>query len=186
MSLSAMLGFPRQKKQRKQVLILGLDASGKSTLLYRMTLGAALLTVPTCCTATEKLIIGKQKYKFTEVGGLPRLRFAWRAMLGTAEALVYLIDVADIERIPLSIALLAHNLRKNGRGESIIMPVLICLNSKSSHDKPKHSQIIEDILTQIKAVVEIIGESMTFDIFEISATDRVDSDRVIRWVSATV
>ena len=56
-------------KKDMRVLMLGLDAAGKSTILYKLKLGEVVSSVPTIGFNVETLEYKKTKFTVWEVGG---------------------------------------------------------------------------------------------------------------------
>jgi Arf/Sar family protein len=97
--------------------MLGLDAAGKTTILYKLHIGEVLSTVPTIGAVwqpsarpalTPSLRAGfnveKVQYKnvqFTvwDVGGQEKLRPLWKHYFADTDALIYVVDCLDRDRI---------------------------------------------------------------------------------------
>ncbi|CAJ2650846.1 unnamed protein product [Trifolium pratense] len=67
-----------------RVVMLGLDAAGKTTILYKLHIGEVLSTVPTIVW---------------DVGGQEKLRPLWRHYFSNTDGLIYVVDSLDRERI---------------------------------------------------------------------------------------
>ncbi|TNN35372.1 ADP-ribosylation factor-like protein 14 [Liparis tanakae] len=85
------------------VLLLGLDNSGKTTLLYKLKLNACVTTVPTIGFNVE-MLEAKKKGKNTaltvwDVGGQGRMREHWPSFHQDAAAVVFVVDCAGRERL---------------------------------------------------------------------------------------
>ena len=57
-----------------QILILGLDASGKTTIINRIKTGTNTVTVPTIGFNTEKFIYGNLTFSAFDLGGQDSIR----------------------------------------------------------------------------------------------------------------
>jgi small GTP-binding protein len=68
-SLVKGLGSLLRKRQEKRVLIIGNDACGKTTLLYRLKLGDLITTIPTIGFNVETFQHGKREFTFLDLGG---------------------------------------------------------------------------------------------------------------------
>ncbi|CAN1269148.1 ADP-ribosylation factor [Linum perenne] len=92
-----------------RVVMLGLDAAGKTTILYKLHIGEVLSTVPTIGKCVEMrsdagFNVEKVQYKnvmFTvwDVGGQEKLRPLWRHYFNNTDGLIYVVDSLDRERI---------------------------------------------------------------------------------------
>ena len=61
-----------------RVLMLGLDAAGKTTILYKLKLGEVVSSVPTIGFNVETLEYKKTKFTVWDVGGQDKIRLLWR------------------------------------------------------------------------------------------------------------
>ncbi|XP_016142610.1 ADP-ribosylation factor-like protein 9 [Sinocyclocheilus grahami] len=90
-----------------QVLVLGLDGAGKTSLLHCFATGS--LEQDVCPTQGFNAIsINKEELQieFLEIGGTEKLRDYWRMYLCKARVLVFVVDSSDPERFPLAKRLL--------------------------------------------------------------------------------
>lgn len=84
--------------------MLGLDAAGKTTVLYKLHIGEILTTVPTIGFNVEKVQYKNIVFTVWDVGGQEKLRPLWRHYFQNTDALIYVVDSADRERVPLAAA----------------------------------------------------------------------------------
>ncbi|KAJ3681644.1 hypothetical protein LUZ60_014217 [Juncus effusus] len=82
-----------------RVVMLGLDAAGKTTILYKLHIGDVLSTVPTIGFNVEKVQYKNVMFTVWDVGGQEKLRPLWRHYFNNTDALIYVVDSADRERI---------------------------------------------------------------------------------------
>ncbi|CBY19323.1 unnamed protein product [Oikopleura dioica] len=70
----------RPKKYRARILMLGLDSTGKTTLLYNMITGEELSTIPTMGFNVEELSHPNKKFTLDiwDIGGQKSIRRLWR------------------------------------------------------------------------------------------------------------
>ncbi|XP_026136074.1 ADP-ribosylation factor-like protein 9 [Carassius auratus] len=90
-----------------QVLVLGLDGAGKTSLLHCFATGSLEQDVsPT--QGFNAISINKEELQieFLEIGGMENLRDYWRMYLCKARVLVFVVDSSDLERFPLAKRLL--------------------------------------------------------------------------------
>lgn len=86
-------------RKERRILMLGLDAAGKTTVLYRLQLGEAVLTIPTVGFNVETVRYQKMDMTFWDVGGQTKLRPLWRHYYRNTDALVFVVDSSDVERL---------------------------------------------------------------------------------------
>ncbi|XP_057872279.2 ADP-ribosylation factor [Cryptomeria japonica] len=82
-----------------RVVMLGLDAAGKTTILYKLHIGEVLSTVPTIGFNVEKVQYKNVQFKVWDVGGQEKLRPLWRHYFNNTDGLIYVVDSVDRERI---------------------------------------------------------------------------------------
>ncbi|CAK9219483.1 unnamed protein product [Sphagnum troendelagicum] len=82
-----------------RVVMLGLDAAGKTTILYKLHIGEVLSTVPTIGFNVEKVQYKNVEFTVWDVGGQEKLRPLWRHYFNNTDGLIYVVDSCDRERI---------------------------------------------------------------------------------------
>jgi len=89
-------------KKPTRLLMLGLDAAGKTTLLYKMKLGEYLSTVPTIGFNVETVHYKNLHMTIWDIGGQTQIRKLWRHYYAGTDALIFVVDSSDIERLELA------------------------------------------------------------------------------------
>jgi len=82
--------------------MLGLDASGKTTVLYKMKLGEIVTTIPTIGFNVETVQYKNISFTSWDLGGRNMIRPLWRhyfALNGGINGLIYVVDTNDRERM---------------------------------------------------------------------------------------
>jgi len=82
-----------------KLLMLGLDAAGKTTCLYRFQLDETLTTIPTIGFNVEQLIYKNITFSTWDIGGQDKIRPLWRHYYQGTQGLVYVLDSNDRDRI---------------------------------------------------------------------------------------
>eukprot|EP00889_Picochlorum_renovo_P003465 jgi/Picre1/30495/NNA_005859.t1 len=82
-----------------RVVMLGLDAAGKTTILYKLHIGEILSTVPTIGFNVEKVQYKNVIFTVWDVGGQEKLRPLWRHYFNNTDALIYVVDCCDRDRV---------------------------------------------------------------------------------------
>jgi small GTP-binding protein len=82
-----------------RILMVGLDAAGKTTILYKMKLGEVVTTIPTIGFNVETVEYKNITFSVWDVGGQDKIRPLWRHYFTNTQAIIFVIDSADRERI---------------------------------------------------------------------------------------
>uniref|UniRef100_A0A7S0EXQ0 Uncharacterized protein n=1 Tax=Hanusia phi TaxID=3032 RepID=A0A7S0EXQ0_9CRYP len=82
-----------------RILILGLDNAGKTTILYRLHQGEVVTTIPTIGFNVETVTYKNIKFQVWDLGGQSSIRPYWRCYYPNTNAIIYVVDSADQERI---------------------------------------------------------------------------------------
>ena len=88
----------RSRKNRR-VLLVGLDAAGKTTLLFRLYAGKTLNTIPTVGFNMKTVRIQGLNMNIWDVGGQDQLREFWRHHFTGTQGVVFVVDAADQDRL---------------------------------------------------------------------------------------
>lgn len=86
-------------KTEKRILMLGLDAAGKTTVLYKLQLGEALTTIPTIGFNVERVQYKNIEFTMWDVGGQDKIRTLWKHYFHGTDALIYVVDSNDRDRL---------------------------------------------------------------------------------------
>ncbi|GAA6082462.1 ADP-ribosylation factor-like 10 isoform X1 [Tachysurus ichikawai] len=126
-----------EERRQRQVLVLGLDGAGKSSVLQQLN-GAASKTK---CTPTRgfnfiRLHTPVCEFDFLEIGGSEDLRAYWADFLSRAHVLLYVVDSSDRSRLPLAKDELHRLLSIDTR-----LPVVILGNKQDKLDAVSVSEL---------------------------------------------
>lgn len=86
------------RKAEFRCLTIGLDASGKTTMLYKLKLGEIVTTIPTIGFNVETVDIASVQLTIWDVGGCDKIRPLWRHYYQNTQALIFIADVKDLGR----------------------------------------------------------------------------------------
>ncbi|XP_041469692.1 ADP-ribosylation factor-like [Lytechinus variegatus] len=88
--------FGDWSKNPTRVLMLGLDAAGKTTILYKLKCNETVQTIPTIGFNVETITpVPGLTLTVWDVGGQERLRALWRHYYVGTEGIIFVIDSAD-------------------------------------------------------------------------------------------
>jgi small GTP-binding protein len=82
-----------------RILMVGLDAAGKTTILYKLKLGEVVTTIPTIGFNVETVEYKKISFTAWDVGGRDKIRPLWRHYYQNTQALIMVVDSNDRDRI---------------------------------------------------------------------------------------
>ncbi|MCJ1334831.1 ADP-ribosylation factor, Arf Arf6 [Bachmanniomyces sp. S44760] len=82
-----------------RLLMLGLDAAGKTTILYKLKLNQDVTTIPTVGFNVETVTYKNVKFNVWDVGGQDKIRPLWRHYFSGTQGLIFVIDSNDRSRI---------------------------------------------------------------------------------------
>jgi small GTP-binding protein len=85
-------------KKDARILLLGLDAAGKTTMLYKLKLGEQVTTIPTIGFNVEQVEYGNTNFTIWDVGGQDKIRTLWRHYFTGTDAVIFIIDSVDSKR----------------------------------------------------------------------------------------
>ncbi|XP_003794683.1 ADP-ribosylation factor-like protein 14 [Otolemur garnettii] len=107
-----LLSSKSPKAKQAQILLLGLDAAGKTTLLYKLKFAEDVVTIPTIGFNVETLQLGRGvSLTVWDVGGQETMRTAWGCYCENADGLLYVVDSTDRQRLEHSRRELEHILK---------------------------------------------------------------------------
>nr|XP_033718687.1 ADP-ribosylation factor 4-like [Tursiops truncatus] len=86
---------------RKQmcILMVGLDAAGRTTILYKLKLGEIVTTIPTTGFNVETVEYKNICFTVWDVDGQDKIRHLWRHYFQNTQGLIFVVDSNDCERI---------------------------------------------------------------------------------------
>merc|ERR1711970_506506 len=98
LTLSSVFGRLFGKKQMR-ILMVGLDAAGKTTILYKLKLGEIVTTIPTIGFNVETVEYKNISFTVWDVGGQDKIRPLWRHYFQNTQGLIFVVDSNDRERV---------------------------------------------------------------------------------------
>lgn len=86
-------------KKDVRILMIGLDAVGKTSILYKLKLGEVVNTVPTIGFNVESVKYKNIEFTVWDIGGQEKIRPLWRHYFHDTQGLIFVVDSNDRERI---------------------------------------------------------------------------------------
>ncbi len=98
-NLASIFNYLICSKKDIRILMLGLDAAGKTTILYKLKLGESVTTLPTIGFNVENVAYKNINFTVWDIGGQDRTRPLWRHYYQKAQALIFVVDCNDRDRM---------------------------------------------------------------------------------------
>lgn len=108
-------------KKQMRILMVGLDAAGKTTILYKLKLGEIVTTIPTIGFNVETVEYRNICFTVWDVGGQDKIRPLWRHYFQNTQGLIYVVDSNDRERIGEAERELANMLKEDELRDAVLL-----------------------------------------------------------------
>ena len=82
-------------EKKANILMLGLDSAGKTTILYKLKLDTLVTTIPTIGFNVENVKFKSLNMTIWDVGGQEKIRPLWRHYYQNVDAVIFVIDSND-------------------------------------------------------------------------------------------
>ncbi|XP_020830951.1 ADP-ribosylation factor-like protein 9 [Phascolarctos cinereus] len=120
----------QEKAQNKQVLVLGLDGAGKTSVLHTLATNKAQHSIASTQGFNAVCINnGDVQMEFLEIGGSEPFRSYWKMYLSKVLVLIFVVDSADHARLPDAKEQL-HQLIQKGPA----LPLVVFANKQDLED----------------------------------------------------
>ncbi|KYR00159.1 ARF-like protein [Tieghemostelium lacteum] len=131
-----------------RILILGLDSAGKTTILYKLQCGEVLTTIPTIGFNVESITYKNIRFFLWDLGGQSAIRPYWRCYYPNTNAIIYVVDSSDPDRLGIAneelVAMLSEEELRN-------TPLLVFANKQDLPGCLTEAQVSEGLkLTSLK------------------------------------
>jgi ADP-ribosylation factor protein 1 len=103
------------------IIMVGLDAAGKTSILYGLKLGQVVTTMPTIGFNVETVSRGNLNMKIWDVGGQSKIRRSWRHFSTGATGIIFVVDSSDHERMEEAREELHNLLREEQMQEAAVL-----------------------------------------------------------------
>lgn len=101
--------------------MVGLDAAGKTTILYKLKLGEIVTTIPTIGFNVETVEYKNISFTVWDVGGQDKIRPLWRHYYQNTQGLIFVVDSSDTKRIAEAENELANMLKEDELRDAVIL-----------------------------------------------------------------
>mmetsp|Transcript_41943 Transcript_41943/g.89538 ORF Transcript_41943/g.89538 Transcript_41943/m.89538 type:complete len:196 (-) Transcript_41943:120-707(-) len=164
-------------KKEYKILMVGLDAAGKTTILYKLKLGDVVTTIPTIGFNVETVQYKHISFTVWDIGGQDKIRPLWRHYYPNAQGLIYVVDSADHDRVQESATEL-HNMLKEDDLRNCAVLVLA-----NKQDLPKAK---DQIALGEEMKLNTLPDRITWHIQECTATTGQGISTGLDWLSDAI
>eukprot|EP01095_Lingulamoeba_sp_RSL-Kostka_P002849 TRINITY_DN1376_c0_g1_i1.p1 TRINITY_DN1376_c0_g1~~TRINITY_DN1376_c0_g1_i1.p1 ORF type:complete len:189 (+),score=72.13 TRINITY_DN1376_c0_g1_i1:109-675(+) len=166
------------------VILLGLDNAGKTTLLSKLKTGATHQFAPTERAQNEDIVIGKVKINAWDLGGHEQVRFAWNQYFVQADAVIFMVDSHDKERMSEAREEIQFLLEDE---ELEDVPFVIIGNKIDLNGSLGRKEIIEELDLETRIVEsENDSEARKIEVFSCSVIEGIGIEDAFEWLSNVV
>ncbi|XP_077326742.1 uncharacterized protein LOC143961351 [Lithobates pipiens] len=136
----ALMSFSGTKAR---ILMLGLDAAGKTTILYKLKLNETVCTIPTIGFNVETVEpIRNVTFTVWDVAGQGNIANLWRHYYANTDGLIFVVDSADPERFDEARTALSAMLEDD---EMRGVPFLLMANKQDLPGARKPMELSEEL-----------------------------------------
>ncbi|XP_048873428.1 ADP-ribosylation factor-like protein 8B-A [Brienomyrus brachyistius] len=160
-------------KEEMELTLVGLQYSGKTTFVNVIASGQfSEDMIPTVGFNMRKVTKGNVTIKIWDIGGQPRFRSMWERYCRGVNAIVYMVDAADREKVEASRNEL-HNLLDKPQLQGI--PVLVLGNKRDLSNALDEKQLIEKM--NLSAI-----QDREICCYSISCKEKDNIDITLQWL----
>ena len=94
--------FDLFNKKDARIVMVGLDAAGKTTVLFKIKLNDIVTTIPTIGFNVERVEYKNLRMTIWDIGGQDRLRPLWRHYYENTNGIIFVVDSCDHARMHLA------------------------------------------------------------------------------------
>lgn len=128
-------------QRQARIVMLGLDAAGKTTILYKLKVNETVSTIPTIGFNVETVQPCKNvTFTVWDVGGQDKIRPLWRHYFQGSDGLLYVVDSNDAQRFDEAKGELSWILQDD---EMRGVPVVILANKQDLPHAKSPSEVAE-------------------------------------------
>jgi len=164
-------------KRDVKMMMVGLDAAGKTTVLYKLQLGEAVTTIPTIGFNVETLECKNIRFTVWDIGGQDKIRKLWKHYYQGNQGLIFVVDSSDRDRIDIA----REELQKTLADEELRNVVILVFANKQ--DLP-HAMPPKEVVEKLE-LPKVAGHRKWF----IQATQATTGDGLyegLDWMARTL
>jgi ADP-ribosylation factor 1/2 len=136
-------------KKEMRILMVGLDAAGKTTILYKLKLGEIVTTIPTIGFNVETVEYKNINFTVWDVGGQDKIRPLWRHYFQNTQGLIFVVDSNDRDRAAEARDELHRMLNEDELRDAVL---LVFANKQVKKDNVLHIYILFSFCWSIRMI----------------------------------
>merc|ERR1712193_138700 len=125
-----------------RIVMVGLDAAGKTTILYKLKLGEVVTTIPTIGFNVETVEYKNINLIVWDVGGQDKIRKLWRYYYQNTQGLIFVVDSNDRDRIEDAREELFQMLQEDEMRDAVL---LVLANKQDLPNAMTTSEVAENL-----------------------------------------
>jgi len=165
-------------KREKDILLMGLSNTGKSTLVDVLKTGRIRQTVPTLHGRTEHVYVGQSRFKMYELSSVLPARWTWAGCVAQADGVVFMIDAVDRSRWAEAKNEFA-NICAIIRSLPVSIPMVVLCNKIDDTAAPAEADILKFLFTNL----ESYNATFRMELFMTSVVQRTGYVEALEWLS---
>jgi small GTP-binding protein len=108
-------------QEQKRIVMVGLDAAGKTTILYKLKMGEQVSTIPTIGFNVEAIQYKNVCFTVWDMGGQSKIRPLWKHYYTGAHAVIFVVDSNDKDRVEEACEELQMLLREDELKDALVL-----------------------------------------------------------------
>ena len=97
--MGSILSYFWPTKKEAKLLMIGLDAAGKTTIRFRLIGEKNFQPIPTIGMNVQTVTYNKLSFTISDIGGCDKIRLLWRHYYAGVNGIIFVIDSNDRDRI---------------------------------------------------------------------------------------
>ncbi|KXL47567.1 hypothetical protein M433DRAFT_64052 [Acidomyces richmondensis BFW] len=164
-SISKMMAKIFGSKEMR-LLMLGLDAAGKTTILYKLKLDSDVTTIPTVGFNVETVTYKNTKFNVWDVGGQDKIRPLWRHYFSGTQGLIFVVDSNDSGRMLEAKEELSRIIQDREMKDALLLvfankqDIRGCMTPQQVSDVLELNQVAKDHIWKVEPSCATTGEGI--------------------------
>ena len=171
-----ILGYLGLYNKKANLIFLGLDNAGKSTLMYMLKNDRYKQTLPTSQPNSEELRMGNIRFNTFDLGGHETARKIWKDYFPAIDAIIFIVDSSEYKRFP-EVQIELENILNSPELANI--PIAILGNKIDKPGAVPEEQLRDEI--DFNGI--IAKDNRPIEIFMCSIVKKIGYSKAFEWVA---